>query len=403
MIESQQWIHLIANETHLSKSVCSQLWEQLNQCILFRLQAHNPCHFGTICTLQTKKESEFVAIDKNSKKQYLVPPHIYLIASSLEKKNNETLLQFLMEEAKTNEKNTQLFYHSLFPLLEEHLEKGHSLSLEPLGLFTPSKEDEKGYFFTPSSQLSQQLNKVFQAFPIKAIPTDKELSNIDYREVDDIDSVFAISSQKIHPLESVLEEKENLNSSQESSQETDIIIPIPSIEEEEPEGSSKEDKWPTVIKWYCKYFFTLLLLALISYYTYGFLSHKEQHKDKPETKIQKVHTKPLPQAKEKPKEVVKAKKKGDSIRKKTTARPPKFVQIKKGDRLVDFALKEYGHKFFWVYIYIANKSIIPNPDNIAIGTRLRLPKADEYNIDAQNPYSLQKADSLNKAYHRGEL
>ena len=71
-----------------------------------------------------------------------------------------------------------------------------------------------------------------------------------------------------------------------------------------------------------------------------------------------------------------------------------YITIKKGDRLADYAREHYGNKKFWIYIYLANKDKISNPDNVPIGTTLRVPRPEEYDIDAQSPEALARADSL---------
>ena len=71
-----------------------------------------------------------------------------------------------------------------------------------------------------------------------------------------------------------------------------------------------------------------------------------------------------------------------------------YITIKKGDRLADYARELYGNKKFWIYIYLANEEKISNPDNVPIGTTLRVPRPEEYNIDAQDPEALARADSL---------
>lgn len=68
--------------------------------------------------------------------------------------------------------------------------------------------------------------------------------------------------------------------------------------------------------------------------------------------------------------------------------------IKAGDRLASFAKQYYGHKFFWVYIYQYNQDIISDPNNIPIGTELRIPDPGLYGIDATDRSSIDKAAAL---------
>ncbi|MDO4691402.1 MAG: hypothetical protein Q4A64_00855 [Porphyromonadaceae bacterium] len=86
----------------------------------------------------------------------------------------------------------------------------------------------------------------------------------------------------------------------------------------------------------------------------------------------------------------------------TSATSPKVIEaeeivIKPGDSLVQIALRKYGHKAFWVYIYEENRERIKNPDNIPLGTRLSLPAARKYGIDSSNTNSVSRALSLQRA------
>jgi len=73
-------------------------------------------------------------------------------------------------------------------------------------------------------------------------------------------------------------------------------------------------------------------------------------------------------------------------------------RIHQGSRLTIMSKKYYGHKDFWVYIYEANKEKIADPDNIKIGTLIKIPKVDEKLIDANNPKCLDYARELHDLY-----
>lgn len=68
--------------------------------------------------------------------------------------------------------------------------------------------------------------------------------------------------------------------------------------------------------------------------------------------------------------------------------------IRSGVFLTTLALKHFGHKAFWVYIYEENKGTIKNPNQIPIGTRLTIPDAAKYGIDANNKTSVDRAKAL---------
>lgn len=73
---------------------------------------------------------------------------------------------------------------------------------------------------------------------------------------------------------------------------------------------------------------------------------------------------------------------------------PITVEVKYGDTFRTLALKYYGHKDFWIYIYQANKDKVPNPNILQIGVRITIPTAASMGIDASSVQSIQKARAL---------
>lgn len=73
-------------------------------------------------------------------------------------------------------------------------------------------------------------------------------------------------------------------------------------------------------------------------------------------------------------------------------------KIIEGSRLAGLSRRYYGVPVFWVYIYEANRDRIAHPDNIPIGTPIRVPKLDSRLIDTSNPRCLEKAKELEKLY-----
>ncbi|MDO9153369.1 MAG: HU family DNA-binding protein [Paludibacter sp.] len=90
-----------------------------------------------------------------------------------------------------------------------------------------------------------------------------------------------------------------------------------------------------------------------------------------------------------------------AIDEKLIAKPVTYiatVRFEPGDRLTTFAKKYYGHKDFWIYIFEANKEAVKNPDNIHVGTIIKIPKLDPTLIDASNPACLSKAREMHQLY-----
>lgn len=73
---------------------------------------------------------------------------------------------------------------------------------------------------------------------------------------------------------------------------------------------------------------------------------------------------------------------------------PVIETIRSGVFLTTLARKYFGHKAFWVYIYEENKDVIKNPNQVPIGTRLTIPSATKYDIDANNRTSVENAKAL---------
>lgn len=73
---------------------------------------------------------------------------------------------------------------------------------------------------------------------------------------------------------------------------------------------------------------------------------------------------------------------------------PVIETIRSGVFLTTLARKYFGHKAFWVYIYEENKDVIKNPNQVPIGTRLTIPSASKYDIDANNRTSVENAKTL---------
>lgn len=73
-------------------------------------------------------------------------------------------------------------------------------------------------------------------------------------------------------------------------------------------------------------------------------------------------------------------------------------KIAPGSQLTKFARKYYGHAYYWVYIYEANKSKIKDPNNVPVGIEIKVPKVDSRLVDPNNKESLNYALKLQSEY-----
>lgn len=79
---------------------------------------------------------------------------------------------------------------------------------------------------------------------------------------------------------------------------------------------------------------------------------------------------------------------------KPTTTSPKADTFRVGDRLTLMAEKHYGHKVFWVYLYIYNKDHISDPNDIPVGTIINIPAQDMSRMNPKDPTCLKKALEL---------
>lgn len=70
----------------------------------------------------------------------------------------------------------------------------------------------------------------------------------------------------------------------------------------------------------------------------------------------------------------------DSIPAPEAPKEPVFEKITPKVTLNSLALKYYGNKVYWVYIFLDNQDKIKNPNNVMVGTKLRIPPKEQYDV-----------------------
>ena len=74
------------------------------------------------------------------------------------------------------------------------------------------------------------------------------------------------------------------------------------------------------------------------------------------------------------------------------------VKVTEGVTLVQLSLKYYGNKAFWVYIYEANKDILPSANYIALGTKIKIPSMPNIFIDPNDTFVMNNVKKLKNRY-----
>ena len=67
------------------------------------------------------------------------------------------------------------------------------------------------------------------------------------------------------------------------------------------------------------------------------------------------------------------------------------IILGEGETLRLLALELFGDKTFWVYIYQENIDLIPNPNIVSSGLKLKIPDIDKYFIRKDDSESISKA------------
>ncbi len=430
MIETLQWISQLSERSELQYESCEELWSLLGRIVSDRLASAIPVSVAGVVAWHVRKEMEYVAL-LPSGSRLLVPPRLHLetvLATSAAPDDLEAILQ---ESSPLSPKSVHAFYQALTEQMLHHLHSGNAFLWEGIGLFEGEAKEELAFTFTPSERLLQSINKPFDAFSPIALPQDKAFDDLPQRAIDqeeDLTKIPVYSVREAFPVEEPVEvapssplledeatDEVELNEAPLlptddllSQQEEEVELPslptfppeLPSLPEEEfIEPSPKEEEGaccasedpippiPTRSHSQRKVWLWIALPVLCSLLVGGYFAGT-QLLSLPSRKPSREKTVPAPH-----REAVAPQ---DSV---VVAPAPEVVEevyitIKKGDRLADYAREHYGNKKFWIYIYLANKDKISNPDNVPIGTTLRVPRPEEYDIDAQSPEALARADSL---------
>lgn len=77
-----------------------------------------------------------------------------------------------------------------------------------------------------------------------------------------------------------------------------------------------------------------------------------------------------------------------------------FEELTAGSRLAWLAKKHYGSKDLWVFIYEANRDVLPNAHTIPIGTRIRVPKLEGKWLNPDDPTTRATIETLKEKYDK---
>jgi nucleoid DNA-binding protein/predicted nucleic acid-binding Zn ribbon protein len=309
-----------------------------------------------------------------------------------EKINLQDFTALLAEKSGISKKEAEAFLRECFEVIDEELVKDKLLKIKDLGTFKllPVEDRESVDVATGERVLIPAHYKV-------TFTADKNLAQT-------VNEPFAFFETVEVNNDAIVDEPEDL-SENESEEEETVDVPINEVpfEEESKEESKEEIEEKPVKKKRKVILIPILILALL---LLGSLIAGVLYITTTKQNPQQLIVAPIPEP-----EIQAEKADSFVVAEDTTITESPVVEAVKtfrnkertllqGERLTLIALKEYGNKIFWIYLYEENKDIIENPNIVTPGLIIRIPPASKYNIDKDDQTSIDKAQALIDFYKK---
>ncbi len=447
MLQEELWYIRLAEQATLQPETSLLLWRALVQQVEQRLLSGLSLTFPEIGEWRLEEHREYVARTEEGK-QWLIPPRLTLGVRPVEERSVTSISIDLLRDALSEATQVSVgqvatWLRAIPQLWRTLSEEGNQVVWTGLGSFTPILEDRElvGYRFLAAESLCASLNKPFSMFvPVELAAStstaDLELHEqvqlAELAEMKPITIFFARQQPHIEELPiSASEELDVVADTSESvatSQVEVVTTPAPPSSEETPVDESpsidileevpspevpsveEQDTRPRPLVWVLVALgivaTTVLFVYLLSMQPALELKPKAPAVEK-QVEHKAMHPAHIeaPQAPVvadtlQPAEPSTAPAVETSVSPTSSAEVIERVRLRPGDRLSRLALKKYGHKAFWVYIYEENRAQLKNPDNIPVGAVITLPAASKYQINASDTNSVNKALVLQRSLYK---
>lgn len=352
--------------------------------------------------------------------------------------NTITLSQLIirLKDATGVDANTaRRFLRSFFATVEEALERGESVTVKDFGTFKPTAGEigaDSALIFIPDNNLSEELNRPFEMFEAVELAdgvefdsaeasepiAENESQNISNEAADDTpyevplapaeeDDEEVPQAEEAEQQEQQDEEESDEQGYSDESAEDDDTVAVESYSVYQPEETLDDASAP--MRKASRHFligavFFGIVVLVAAYFLAVFLTPVDPIEDEivPEivpAAVEIVNDDSDVQAgtaQEPPQQVIDNTQSADATT-NTTETTAQSETVKAGDAaesaspiakervydtveisLIRLAVKHYGEKLFWVYIYDANSDIITNPNKIRPGTRVIIPDKSSF-------------------------
>ena len=457
MLQAEFWSIRLGELASVQPATSETLWEALCTQLEQRLLSGVALYFPGLGLWRLEEHREYIARTSDGK-LWLLPPRLSL---SLQQERTTTSVSILLLSealAETTHVPSEIvgkWLRGISQLWSELIQQGAPISWAGLGDFTPLERDGQlaGYRFLPAPEFLAALNRPFSMFAPVEVSSTASLQDLEVLEVErleDLDEVAPIevlwaseSSVDAEPIPTASPATTPaplVPSVEEPSPEiteeamTDIVpndpeeqLPLPATLPEEEEKATPvvedplgdpfrdEEERPRLLVW----IFVSIGIAIASCLFFFLLSLSPEGEAKLQPTTPPAETTVLP-AEQAPKiadstsvqdslslQSIDSVATGHSVPTVSSsqssspeANGAEQVRLRPGDRLSRLALKKYGHKAFWVYIYEENRMRLKDPDNIPVGAVITLPAASKYQIDPTDTNSVNRALLLQRSLHR---
>ena len=459
MLQEELWYVRLAELAAVQLDTSQQLWRALCQQVEQRLLSGLSLTFPEIGEWKLEEHKEYVARTADGK-QWLIPPRLTLGLRPVEDRgvtslSIDLLRDALSEATRVSAEQVATWLRAIPTLWRALYDEGIQIVWAGLGSFTPitSESGERsGYRFLPAEALCAALNKPFSMFaPVEVAPSSSS-PDLYLREIDQLDQLT-----KVEPIEVLFAPREPIQEAVVTPPVVEEVVePVVTEELQQPESPAvvveeeilpspvdeapieapqpapsiavtapvEEDPFidqethPRMLVWV---FVAMGIAMAFCLFIYLLSIQPElEMKDKASAAVEAVQPSPAPVVPPVPAQTIDE---TDTLQTTSIATQEvaassvapseavvstasslaetiERVRLRPGDRLSRLALKKYGNKAFWVYIYEENRAQLKDPDNIPVGAVITLPAASKYQINAGDTNSINRALVLQRSLHR---
>lgn len=459
MLQEELWYVRLAELAAVQLETSQQLWRALSQQVEQRLLSGLSLTFPEIGEWKLEEHREYVARTADGK-QWLIPPRLTLGLRPVEDRgvtslSIDLLRDALVEATLVSAEQVATWLRAISTLWRALYDEGIQIVWAGLGSFTPitaESGERSGYRFLPSEALCAALNKPFSMFaPVEVAPSSSS-PDLELREIDQLDQLT-----KVEPIEVLFAPRELIQEEEVTPPVVEEVVePVVAEEPQQPESPAvvvEEEILPAPVdeapieapqpapsaavtapveedpfvdqeahsRMLVWVFVALGIAMAFCLFIYLLSIQPElEMKDKASAAVETVQPSPAPAVPAVPAQAIDE---TDTLQTTSIATQEEStssvapseavvstassqaetierVRLRPGDRLSRLALKKYGNKAFWVYIYEENRAQLKDPDNIPVGAVITLPAASKYQINAGDTNSINRALVLQRSLHR---